>query len=252
MLYGMLVVWMAGCTAQVTGLWSELVEQAPEVARFEDINIQQLEDYGVVRISEDHSVLISEGLAAVLNAQRSMELPSDSDPDAPEFPDSLDHLDQPNSGPTYIHTAFNSTSPRFEHSDWRPAGKCFDNRFSTSGASYSQTVETTVADNMGPIIRFLVLFLRFSITPTLLQGHALATEMTCHVTPGSRLQIFQREFRLRLPGVRQRRVTLESSMAGFRKYLTPGSWVHLPKDHFYIVTSRHTACVTNEALLQCE
>lgn len=210
--------------------WYQMAAMAPEVNTFSDVTGKMLLENGMVKIKSDNSVILWEGLAESPN-------PSSISP--------------PSSSPRFIHTSFDNSSSEFYTHDWYPAGGCMDNTMSSTDTTITASVEAAINDAGGPVLRLSMMGVRLKFNPTFANGHSLEVEASCHVSAGKRLQVFQRDHFVSLTGVRQRNVTVAIHAGGLRKSLLATPWVDVSSNELRFVSSRSTACVTEELLLQC-
>lgn len=236
-----LVLLASVSASSIHDIFTQKILTAPEVDAFDDITNSMLE-HGVVRVKEDNSIIVSEYLLELFslnNLEESLKYEIG-------FASYLTGQNR------FVQTSFKNSQFISIESSWLPLSGCIDNTRCNTTTSVSRLLEVKTLNSFGPSITFSLFGMGFAMDPRISSGHVLGSKFTCDVKPGDVLQMFQREHRVVVNNVKQRRFEIESWWKRPLRLLRVNEWEPVEGKSISYWQSSSTACVTDPQKLRCE
>ncbi|CUM63421.1 uncharacterized protein PRCAT00000996001 [Priceomyces carsonii] len=219
-------------------MYDSLKNEVYVVSTINDVNPSNLEKYGVIKVLDSKSVIVSRSLTeSALSNNYKPERQQSTGSDNTE----------------YYEVDFSNTTFVKEKNTWTALTSCRRNEASTV-ATYGQGWSVSPSISVSSSVQFAQMF---GIQPllgfALSFGPSLSGSLSCDVNGGETLQFQILPASMLISNVRERRITIEkgSFFKSFSKTLTFSDWKDQEPYSMVEKNNVQTACVTNPLYLKC-
>lgn len=230
------------------------------VTSFEEVSARDLLRYGVVQLSSEKSLIVSDLLAEETfnpnyRPSYKFEPVDDSfDASANTYAKLADTSDK---RWYYFHQFdYSQMAAKKSTSDWLPVSGCISNELSDTVSTFGEGWQVKINQAVGAGIKFtqLVGFAPGAGTAVLM-GNAVGGAYSCDVGPGKKLQFQAKLEEIEISGIRQRLIKVTGDYQysnGFLTSMEIGAWEDVDSYPQINEQNIQTACVTMPSMLMCD
>ncbi|CCE78850.1 Piso0_000882 [Millerozyma farinosa CBS 7064] len=228
------------------GAYADLRNEIPSFQFYSDIDFNKLKSFGIVKVLETNSVIISQSvLNDSLNPDYRPSLNTKLKKDIKQS-----KLESRND---FVEFRFNESKTNTAMIDWTPIGQCHSNKKSSTTTTFSKQWSISAGSGFNGQVTFASIFgFEPSIKLDLTFQAAVGGTLSCNVGAGKLLQVQAKVKETTIENVKRRKLRIRKSFMS-QKVILSGETVWEDSDTTVInKDSVETACVTDPDHLNCE